>query len=69
MSKIRQKFASNLKRIRKEKEVTQEELAEKLDINVRYIQQLEGKSAPNVKLDTIGGLATVLKVSPKEFLS
>ncbi len=48
--------------------MSQEQLAERLDINVRYVQQLEGKHTPNVKLDTIAELARVLKVSPTDFL-
>jgi len=47
---------------------TQEELAESLGINVRYIQQLEGRTTPNVKLDTLEALAKVLKVKPSDFL-
>ena len=48
--------------------MSQEQLAEKLDINVRYVQLLESKNVPNVKLDTIAILAKVLKVSPSELL-
>lgn len=68
MVKIRQRFAKNLKKVREDRKMTQEALAEKLKINVRYIQQLEGKNPPNVKLDTLAVLATALKVSPKDFL-
>lgn len=48
--------------------MSQEMLAEKLNINVRYVQQLEGKRTPNVKLETIVSLAKALKVSATEFL-
>jgi transcriptional regulator with XRE-family HTH domain len=68
MASIRKKFAQNLKKLRKAKHMSQEQLAERLDINVRYVQQLEGKHTPNVKLDTIAELARVLKVSPTDFL-
>jgi len=47
---------------------TQEGLAEKLGISARYIQELEGKNPPNVKLDTIAALAKVLRKKPFEFL-
>ena len=69
MTQIRKKFASNLKKIRENKGFTQEELAEKLDISVRYVQTLEGKKCPNVKLDTIAALAKVLGVKPSVFLN
>ncbi len=65
---IRKLFAGNLKRIRVSNNITQELLAEKLNINVRYIQQLEGKLTPNVKLDTVASLAKALKVAPCELL-
>ncbi len=68
MSAVRKQFARNLKRIRKRRGLSQEVLAERLDISVRYVQQLEGKNTPNVKLDTLANLAKVLKVSPGDFL-
>ena len=68
MTKIRRAFARNLKTIRLEKGQTQEELAEKIGISVRYIQLLEGKNTPNVKLDTLETLAKALNVHPSDFL-
>lgn len=68
MTKLRKAFSKNFKKIRTAKGFTQEELAESLGINVRYIQQLEGRSTPNVKLDTLEALAKVLKVKPSDFL-
>lgn len=68
MNKIRKKFAQNLKAAREDRGLTQEELAEKLDISVRYVQQLEGKRTPNVKLDTIATLAKVLRIKPAQLL-
>lgn len=69
MTKIRKTFAKNLKKLRLDKGLTQEQLAEKLGISVRYIQQLEGKNTPNVKIDTLEVLAKELKVKPCELLS
>lgn len=69
MSSIRKKFAKNLVRLRISKGWTQEELAERLDISVRYVQQLEGKNTPNVKLDTLAILAQVFKVRPSELIA
>ena len=64
---IRKLFSKNLKQLRTKKNLTQEELAEKLDISVRYIQQLEGRNCPNVKLETIADLAKALSGKPIEF--
>lgn len=60
-------FSKNLKRLRIRKNLTQEELAAKLRIDVRYVQQLEGKNCPNVKIETIAALAKALSAQPFEF--
>lgn len=68
MTKVRKSFSRNLKKFRLDKGYTQEQFAEKLGISVRYIQQLEGKNTPNVKIDTLELLAKELKVKPFELL-
>lgn len=68
MSKIRQTFAKKLKYHREKKKLTQEGLAEILGISVRYVQHLEGKNPPNVKLDTIEAITQALKIKPKDLL-
>lgn len=68
MNILRKKFAKNLKASRKLQNMSQEILAEKLDINVRYIQKLEGKNTPNIKLDTLEKLAKALTLKPFELL-
>ena len=68
MSVLRKKFTKNLKAARKRRNISQEVLAEKLGINVRYVQQLEGKNTPNIKLDTLEKLAKVLSLKPFELL-
>ena len=67
LTSVRRIFSRNLKRLRTRKGLTQEELAEKLDISVRYIQQLEGIRCPNVKIDTIAVLAKVVGAKPTDF--
>jgi len=68
MANIRKTFAQNLKDIRKSKGLSQEQLAERLDISVRYVQQLEGTRCPNVKLDTIANLSRALRVRPADLI-
>lgn len=65
---LREIFAKNLKRLREDAGLTQVDLAEALGITARYIQQLEGKRVPNVRLDTLEQLAKVLRVKPDSFL-
>lgn len=67
MSVVRKRFAKNLKSLRKAR-MTQEELAEKKNFSVRYVQKLESKNPPNVTLDTLEDLAKILKVDASEFL-
>lgn len=69
MSKIRSNFSQKLKEIRLSKGLTQEDLAEILQISVRYIQLLESKNPPNVKLDTLEDLAKALKVKASDLIS
>ena len=68
MAVIRRKFAKNLRVFREKKGFTQEALAEKLGISARYIQQLEGKSTPNIKIDTLERLAKALKIAPEDLI-
>lgn len=65
---IRLRFAETIKKLRKRRGLTQEKLAELTGIDYKYIQRLEGKSPPAVKIDTIQRIAKVLKVSPSKLL-
>lgn len=64
---IRQVFATNLRRLRYAKGVSQEDLAYEAGINRTYMSKLE-KGASYVGLEIIGKLANVLEVDPTEFL-
>lgn len=68
MTKVRKSFSRNLKKLRLDRGYTQEQFAERLGISVRYIQQLEGKNTPNVKIDTLEVLAKELKVKVHQLL-
>ena len=65
--KLRQIFASNLLRIRAERALTQEKLADLADIDRTYVSALE-RQVYSASLDTIERLADVLKVEPDELL-
>lgn len=67
LTAIRRLFSKNLKRLRKKRGFTQEQLAERLEISVRYVQQLEGINCPNVKIDTVAALAKTLGAKALEF--
>lgn len=55
----------NLKNIRTARGLTQEQLADKADVNQATISKIE-KGSANVTLDMIQRLATALDVSPAE---
>lgn len=57
-----------IKEIRKRRGVTQEQLAELIETSYKYIQRIEGKNPPAIRIDTIGRIAKALKVKPVELL-
>jgi len=64
---LREVFATNLRRLRHKKGLSQEELAYTADINRTYISKLEkGISYPG--LEIIGKLSSVLDVEPAALL-
>ena len=65
---IRLKFASNLKKYRAKKKYTQQKLAELADMEYKYIQRLEGKTPPAVRIDTIAKLAKAFRIHPSQLL-
>ena len=62
-------FKDRIKKLRKEKDMTQEQLAEELGRSPAFIGHVE---APNINkaisLDTLFGIAEVLDVQPYKFL-
>ena len=64
---LRESFAANLRRLRHEKGLSQEDLAYTADINRTYISKLE-KGISHPGLEIIGKLAAVLGVEPSELL-
>jgi len=67
MDEISKKLGENLRRIRKEKGMTQEDLCNVLDLDRGYISSIEnGKRNPT--LSTLKKLADALKVSVDELL-
>jgi transcriptional regulator with XRE-family HTH domain len=65
---LRQVFASNLRRLRYERGLSQEALAYEAGVNRSYVSKLE-KSASYVGLEIVGKIATVLEVEPAELLT
>ena len=66
--KIRSKFSNNLKKYRSKNKLTQQKLAELAEMEYKYIQRIEGKNPPAVRIDTIAKLAKALRVHPSQLL-
>jgi transcriptional regulator with XRE-family HTH domain len=64
---LREVFATNLRRLRHAKGMSQDELAYEAEISRSYLSQLE-KGSFHVSIKIIGKLAKTLGVEPDEFL-
>ncbi len=64
---LREVFASNLRRLRHAKGLSQDALAYEAEVSRSYLSQLE-KGAFYASLKIVGNLATVLSVEPDEML-
>lgn len=64
---LREVFATNLRRLRHAKELSQDDLAYEAEVSRSYLSQLE-KGAFYASLKIVGKLATVLGVEPAELL-
>lgn len=62
------KLSKRIKGFRKKRGMTQEQLAELIDTSYKYLQRLESKSPPDIRLSTIIRIAKALKVKPAELL-
>ena len=59
-------FGNNLKKYRLKRKMTQEQLAELIDVSVQYISRLEtGKHSPS--LSTVEDLSWALNIRPFQF--
>jgi len=64
---LREVFAANLRRLRHNKGLSQDDLAYEAEVSRSYLSQLE-KGAFYASLKIIGRLAAVLEVEPAELL-
>ena len=55
---ITKQFGEQVRFFRSEYKLTQEELAQRSRVSLKYIQRIEGKTPPNVGLETSEKLAT-----------
>ena len=67
-STTRRLLASRLRQLRKRYSYTQQMVAEKSGLDYKYYQTLEGKTPPNVTLDSLERLAKAFSLSPWRLL-
>lgn len=65
---IRKELGKKIRERRLKLGYTQERLSEVTGIDYKYIQRIEGKTPPNIKIETIERLAKALKTTPSELL-
>lgn len=63
---LRQLFATNLRRLRHSRGISQEQLANDAGIDRAYVSRVE-RAVTYVGLEIIGKLSTILDVEPAEF--
>lgn len=64
---LRERFAQNVRRLRRERGMTQEQLARAADIGRTFISRIE-TGRFSVTLETVGALAKALRTSPAELI-
>ncbi|MHA1401830.1 MAG: helix-turn-helix domain-containing protein, partial [Candidatus Heimdallarchaeaceae archaeon] len=62
------KLGRKIKELRKTRGYTQDRLSDLAGIDYKYLQRIEGKNPPALKIDTIEKLARALKVKPAKLL-
>ena len=65
---INKKFAKKIKEYRAKRKITQEELAYSIGTSYKYMQRIEGKTPPDIRLSTIKKIAKALKTTPSKLL-
>ncbi len=62
------KLGKKVKEFRGKRGITQEQLADIIRTSYKYLQRIESKNPPDIRLTTIIRLAKALKVKPEELL-
>jgi transcriptional regulator with XRE-family HTH domain len=65
---LRHRFATNLRRVRHNRGISQEDLAYEAGVDRAYVSRIE-RAVTYVGLEIIGKFAEVLKVDPAEFFA
>jgi len=66
---INLKLGKKIKELRGKRKITQEQLAELTKTSYKYIQRIEGKTPPDIRLTTIEKLANALNTTTSKLLN
>ena len=62
-------FGKRIKKLRQKHGVTQEKLAELTKTSYKYIQRIEGKNPPDIRITTAKRIADALKITLSKLLN
>jgi len=65
---LRLKFGQRLRQWRLKRKLTQQQLADKVGIDFKYLQRIEGKKPNGVGIDMIARFAKALKIKPSSLI-
>ena len=65
---IKLQIGKKIKELRNKNKLTQEQLADKANVDYKYLQRIEGKSPPNIGIELLAKLAKALKTTPAKLL-
>ena len=68
MDTPRIQLGKQIKKLRVKAGLTQEKLAIAVGIDYKYLQKIEGKNPPAIRIDTIDKIAKALKTTPSGLL-
>lgn len=62
------KLGKKIKELRCKRKITQEQLAELIKTSYKYIQRIESRNPPDIRISTVQRIATALRTSPSRLL-
>lgn len=65
---INLKLGQKIKVLRQKRGLTQEQLAELVKTSYKYVQRIEGKNPPDLRISSLERIAKALKTTPTELL-
>ncbi len=68
ITSINLKLGPKIKELRQKRGLTQEQLAELVKTSYKYVQRIEGKNPPDLRVSSLEKIAKALKITTAELL-